>query len=228
MRIRIGMAAGVLALVSVAGLPACSKDAPAPTADAPKADTAATTATTAAAADSAAAATSAEAAAPEGSAAPSAHAEGAAHRVDAGASASSSASATAMASAEARAVESAPAVDGDKKTGAQYAAFLSGPKKVKAGSTVALSAVFTAQGNYHCNEKFPTSFKPDAAPEGVSFASDKFSGASFSTKRSSVPVTLTASSKGAKSVSGTLKFGVCDESECIPVKAQVAFAFDVE
>ena len=132
--------------------------------------------------------------------------------------------ATASATAEAPA---AP-VDGDKKTGAQYAAYLSGPKKVKAGSTVGLSAVFTASGNYHCNDKYPTSFKPDAAPEGVSFATDKFTGAAFSTKKTSVPVTLTASSKGAKTVSGTLKFGVCDESECVPVKAQVAFSFDVE
>jgi hypothetical protein len=152
----------------------------------------------------------------------------------AGASAASAA-ASAVAEAPAPAASSsapeappAPPVEGEKKTGAQYAAFLSGPKKVKAGSTVGLSAIFTASGNYHCNEKYPTSFKPDAAPEGVTFASDKFASASFSAKRSSVPVTLTASTPGSKRVSGTLKFGVCDESECIPVKVPVAFAFDVE
>jgi hypothetical protein len=119
-------------------------------------------------------------------------------------------------------------VEGSKKSGAEYAAWLQGPKKIKVGQSAALSAVFTASGKYHCNEKYPTSFKPDAAPAGVSFASDKFTGASFSEKRSSVPVQLSASSPGTKTVTGTLKFGVCDEKECIPVKAPVSFSFEVE
>jgi hypothetical protein len=212
-------------LLVIGGLSACAKETPQPTGESvtraePSARSSATA--EAALADVAAPPTGATATATAAANDASPRAANAAPVV------AGSASAAGAASAAPTAEVVAVPVDGDKKTGAQYAAFLSGPKKVKVGSAVGLSATFTASGKYHCNEKYPTSFKPDAAPEGIAFASDKFTGAAFSTKRSTVPVTLTASSKGAKTVSGTLKFGVCDEAECVPVKAQVAFSFDVE
>lgn len=227
------------ALAVVLGVTACSKEAPTPTQDATVATSQATAAASASAGDVAATtAEPASAAAPGASSTAVERAPGSPTSPGGAAPVASAVAATsgtaavadvpAPAASSAAPEPAAPSVDGEKKTGAQYAAFLSGPKKVKAGSTVSLAAIFTASGNYHCNEKYPTSFKPDAAPEGVTFASDKFSSASFSAKRSTVPVTLTASSKGAKRVSGTLKFGVCDESECIPVKTAVSFAFDVE
>ncbi|MBM4373438.1 MAG: hypothetical protein FJ095_00010 [Deltaproteobacteria bacterium] len=135
---------------------------------------------------------------------------------------------TGAASAVAVEPASAPMVEGHRRTGAEYAAYLSGPQRAKVGAAVPLAAVFTASGRYHCNEKYPSVFKPDPAPEGISFAAEKFSGAAFGEKRSSIPVTLTASTGGTKTISGTLKFGVCDETECIPVKAQVAFTLAVE
>jgi hypothetical protein len=136
----------------------------------------------------------------------------------------------ASARASASAVESAPppTVEGARRSGAEYAAFLVGPKRMQVGATVSLSAVFTASGRYHCNEKYPAVFKPDAAPEGISFSAEKFSGATFGEKRSALPVTLTASTAGTKTISGTLKFGVCDETECIPVKAPIAFTLAAE
>jgi hypothetical protein len=122
----------------------------------------------------------------------------------------------------------APVASGTAATKGEYSAWLQGPKKVKAGDSVTLSAVFTASGKYHCNEKYPASFKPAAAPAGVAFASDKFKSAAFGEKRSTIPVSLSTSSAGSKTVSGTMKFGVCDEKECIVGTANVSFTFEVE
>lgn len=231
----------VWACLAVSALVACSKETPKAVAEVAVSSGTAVVASAAASPDAAGTPTPASSTASDGPSASaqadrSANHDGAPPSGAATASPSVGATAAAVASAAASpepsaapsTEPSAPPVDGVKKTGAQYAAYLSGPKKVKAGNALSLSAVFTASGTYHCNEKYPTSFKPDAAPEGVSFASDKFTGAAFTAKRSQVPVSLTATSKGVKTVTGTLKFGVCDEAECIPVKAPVAFSFEVE
>ena len=224
---------GVWACLAVSALVACSKETPKAVAEVAVSSGTAVVASAAASPDEAGTPTPASSTASDGPSASaqadrSANHDGARPSGAATASPSVGATVAAIASAAPSTEPSAPPVDGVKKTGAQYAAYLSGPKKVKAGNALSLSAVFTASGTYHCNEKYPTSFKPDAAPEGVSFASDKFTGAAFTAKRSQVPVSLTATSKGVKTVTGTLKFGVCDEAECIPVKAPVAFSFEVE
>jgi hypothetical protein len=227
--------AGWLALTILC---ACDKSE-APTADAARsaaasASAASTPSASAAASPSAATSAAAEPSASamadsDASAAPSASARASSAKGTSSATATASAepSATAVASV-APSSEPAPVASGQAASKPEYSAWLQGPKKIKVGETASLSAVFTAGGKYHCNEKYPTSFKPDAAPAGVTFTSDKFSGAAFGTKRSSVPVSLSASGAGAKTVTGTLKFGVCDESECIPVKAPVSFTFEVE
>ena len=125
---------------------------------------------------------------------------------------SPSASATAVASGEP--TEAAPEVVGDKKNDVQYSAWLQGGGKYVVGKPGAVQAVLVAKGDYHCNPEYPYKFKLDAAPEGVSYPEPIARGVSIGNERSTLAIPFVPSSAGAKTISGTFFFSVCNESQC--------------
>lgn len=117
---------------------------------------------------------------------------------------------------------------GEKKTEGSYAAWLQSSGKYGVDKPGSVVAVVTAQGEYHCNEKYPYKFKLNSPPAGVSYGADTVRGASISQKRASLSIPFTASSAGAKTISGTFYFSVCNEDTCQIKKQPMSVTVNVE
>lgn len=117
---------------------------------------------------------------------------------------------------------------GEKKTEGSYAAWLQSSGKYAVDKPGSVVAVVTAQGEYHCNEKYPYKFKLNSPPAGVSYGADTVRGASISQKRASLSIPFTASSAGAKTISGTFFFSVCNEDTCQIKKQPMSVTVNVE
>lgn len=117
---------------------------------------------------------------------------------------------------------------GEKKTEGSYAAWLQTSGTYKVNQPGAVVAVVNAQGEFKCNDKYPYKFKVGAAPEGVSFASDTARGASVSNKSTSLRIPFTPTSAGAKNISGTFYFSVCNAETCHIKKQAMSVTVNVE
>jgi hypothetical protein len=200
-----------LLLCAALGLVGCEQPGAQPTPEKPVATQAATSASaapTAAGSDAAPTTTVATTAEPADTGKPTPGSTGAL----ASAPPSPSTSATAVATAEP--TESAPEVVGEKKNEVQYSAWLQGGGKYAVGKPGTVQAVLVAKGDYHCNPEYPYKFKLDAAPEGVSYPEPIARGVSIGNERSTLAIPFVASSAGAKTISGTFFFSVCNESQC--------------
>ncbi len=115
---------------------------------------------------------------------------------------------------------------GAEATGDSFAAYLSGGKYT-AGKAGTVTAVLTAKGAYHCNDKYPYKFTLDAAPAGVTYPQTVVKGMSVTEKRSTMAIPFTASEKGAKTISGTLAFSVCNADRCLIEKQKLSITVNV-
>ena len=117
---------------------------------------------------------------------------------------------------------------GEKKTAGSYAAWLQSSGKYTVDKPGAVVAVVNAQGEFKCNDKYPYKFKVGSAPAGVSFASTTVRGASIGKKSTSLRIPFTPTSKGAKTISGTFYFSVCNAETCQIKKQPMSVTVNVE
>lgn len=108
-----------------------------------------------------------------------------------------------------------------------YGAWLQAGSKFTAGEPAAVTAVLTARGGFKCNDKYPYKFTLDPAPSGVSYPSTVVTGMAVSDKRSTMSIPFTPTEKGAKTISGTLAFSVCDADKCLIEKQKLSVTVNV-
>lgn len=103
----------------------------------------------------------------------------------------------------------------------------SGTYKVGAAGTVQI--VLDAKAPFKVNQEYPYSFALNEAP-GVKFASMKVAegAVKLEQKRATVSVPFTPSEAGERTISGTFKFSVCTEEQCLIKKQELALAVTVE
>lgn len=103
----------------------------------------------------------------------------------------------------------------------------SGTYKVGAASTV--QVVLDAKAPFKVNQEYPYSFSLNEAP-GVKFASMKVTGdaVKLEQKRATMSVPFTPSEAGERTISGTFKFSVCTDEQCLIKKQELALAVNVE
>ncbi|MCA9641041.1 MAG: hypothetical protein H6718_22335 [Polyangiaceae bacterium] len=130
------------------------------------------------------------------------------------------------AKAEPAAEKPAEEKKGAEATGDSFGAYLAGGKYT-AGKPGTLTAVLTAKGEYHCNDKYPYKFTLDPAPAGVTFPETVVKGMNVSEKRSTMAIPFTPSEKGAKTISGTLAFSVCNADRCLIEKQKLTITVNV-
>ncbi|MFO0618355.1 MAG: hypothetical protein U0414_37525 [Polyangiaceae bacterium] len=216
-------ASSALPFVLAAGLVAACGDSGAGTTGAPPtATTAAKSSTPIASGSTAPAATSASAtpsAAPSGSAssAPSASA-----------SASASSAAPASSIPPVSAASSSGEVKGEEKSAPAYTAYMGGAKSYKAGQSGALFVVVSALEGYHVNPTYKYKMKMNAAPAGVSFASDTVTDVSRSEKQATMSVPFTPSQAGSYTLTGTCSLSVCTDTTCVVDKVPLSVTVKVE
>ncbi len=117
---------------------------------------------------------------------------------------------------------------GEKKTEGSYAAWLQSSGKYAVDKPGAVVAVVSAQGEFKVNDKYPYKFKLGGSPAGVTFAGDTFRGASLSQKQASLSIPFTPTSAGAKTISGTFFFSVCNEETCHIKKQPLSVTINVD
>ncbi|MCA9628255.1 MAG: hypothetical protein KC766_11340 [Myxococcales bacterium] len=115
---------------------------------------------------------------------------------------------------------------GAEATGDSFGAYLAGGKYT-AGKAGSVTAVLTAKGEYHCNDKYPYKFTLDPAPAGVTYPETVVKGMSVTEKRSTMAIPFTPTEKGAKTISGTLAFSVCNADRCLIEKQKLSITVNV-
>lgn len=143
----------------------------------------------------------------------------------------------------ARAPAEAAAADSDDANGAEAAA-AAGKSKVsedsyelklepngtyKVGSAGTVQVVLDAKEPFKVNQEYPYSFALNDAP-GVKFASMKVADGAvkLEQKRATMSVPFTPSEAGERTISGTFKFSVCTDEQCLIKKQELALAVTVE
>ncbi|HEY6726362.1 MAG TPA: hypothetical protein VI197_20140 [Polyangiaceae bacterium] len=103
----------------------------------------------------------------------------------------------------------------------------SGTYKVGAASTVQI--VLDAKAPFKVNQEYPYSFALNEAP-GVQFASMKVAegAVKLEQKRATMSVPFTPNQAGERTISGTFKFSVCTDEQCLIKKQELALAVTVE
>lgn len=103
----------------------------------------------------------------------------------------------------------------------------SGTYKVGTAGTVQI--VLDAKAPFKVNQEYPYSFALNEAP-GVKFASMKVAedAVKLEQKRATMSVPFTPSEAGARTISGTFKFSVCTDEQCLIKKQELALAVTVE
>jgi len=99
----------------------------------------------------------------------------------------------------------------------------------KVGTAGAVQIVLDAKGPFKVNQEYPYSFALNEAP-GVKFANMKVTGdaVKLEKKRATMSVPFTPSEAGARTISGTFKFSVCTDEQCLIKKQELALAVTVE
>lgn len=103
----------------------------------------------------------------------------------------------------------------------------SGTYKVGAAGTVQL--VLDAKAPFKVNQEYPYSFSLNEAP-GVKFASMKVAedAVKLEQKRATMNIPFTPSEAGERTISGTFKFSVCTDEQCLIKKQELALAVNVQ
>ena len=117
---------------------------------------------------------------------------------------------------------------GEKKSAGSYAAWLQSSGKYKVDKPGAVVAVVNAQGEFKCNDKYPYKFRVSGSPAGVSFGATTVRGASIGKKSTSLRIPFTPTSAGAKTISGTFYFSVCNAETCQIKKQPMSVTVNVE
>lgn len=107
------------------------------------------------------------------------------------------------------------------------------PPDAKAGAEATAKIVITPATSYHVNTDFPVKLELQQ-PSGVTLpkalfvaGGDKGKGDAdaFDEKQLAFAIKLTPAQAGNFTVSGTIKFAVCDKDSCLPKKEPVSIAF---
>ena len=92
-----------------------------------------------------------------------------------------------------------------------------------------MQIVLDAKAPFKVNQEYPYSFALNEAP-GVKFASMKVAedAVKLEQKRATMSVPFTPSEAGARTISGTFKFSVCTDEQCLIKKQELALSVTVE
>ncbi len=98
----------------------------------------------------------------------------------------------------------------------------------KAGEAGRVDIVLEAKPPFKVNQEYPYSFALNET-QGLSFASKKVQkdAVKLEHKRATMAVPFTAEEAGKHTISGTFKFSVCTEEQCLIKKEDLALAVDV-
>ena len=101
---------------------------------------------------------------------------------------------------------------------------------LKVGAKGNASVSIAVLNGYKWNKDYPSKLVFSAPPKNVTLGKTKYVKGDFkaSDKASSLAVQMQASAAGAETVTGTLKFSICNETACIIEKAEVALAVSVQ
>jgi len=99
----------------------------------------------------------------------------------------------------------------------------------KVGEEASVELVLDAKAPYKVNQEYPYSFALNESA-GISFTSMKLKQDSvkLEDKRATMKVPFTPSEAGERTISGTFKFSVCTEEQCLIKKQDLALAVSVE
>jgi hypothetical protein len=126
------------------------------------------------------------------------------------------------------AVASGTPVEGEKKNGEAYSAFMAAQKSYKAGKPGAVSVIVTAAEGYHINQKYHYKVQLDAPPAGVSFPSDTIRDAARTEKTATMTVPFNADAAGSAKISGTCSLSVCTGDQCVVDKVPLSVTVKIE
>lgn len=98
-----------------------------------------------------------------------------------------------------------------------------------AGKEGQVQIVLDAKAPFHVNKEYPYSFALNDSP-GLKFASMKVQkdAVKLETQRATMTVPFTPSKGGAHTISGTFKFSVCTDEQCLIKKQELALSVDVK
>ena len=140
------------------------------------------------------------------------------------------AAATDLKKPAASATKDAPAAAGkDKKTNFKIAA--SAPA-MNVGAKGAASISVSALNGYKWNKEYPAKLIFKDEPKNVKLGKNEFKQMSgdfkIGDKKTDIPVSMKATTVGKETVTGVLKFSICNETACIIEKADVKLAVNVQ
>ena len=101
---------------------------------------------------------------------------------------------------------------------------------LKVGAQGNASVSIAVLNGYKWNKDYPSKLVFSAPPKNVTLGKTKYVKGDFKTseKASSLAVQMQASAAGAETVTGTLKFSICNETACILEKTEVVLAVSVQ
>lgn len=99
----------------------------------------------------------------------------------------------------------------------------------KVGTAGQVQIVLDAKAPFKVNQEYPYSFALKETP-GLKYASMKVAqdAVKLEPKRATMTVPFTPSEAGSRTVSGTFKFSVCTEEQCLIKKEELALSVPVE
>ena len=99
----------------------------------------------------------------------------------------------------------------------------------KVGEEGQLKVVLDAKPPFKVNQEYPYSFTLNESP-GVSFASQKVTkdAVTLEAKRATMVVPFTPKEAGQRTISGTFKFSVCTDEQCLIKKHDLGLAIHVQ
>ncbi len=101
----------------------------------------------------------------------------------------------------------------------------------QAGTEGTVKITLVPKGDRHINPDYPHQFKTtDPAPEGVTYPKPVLSKAdgSFGEKLGTFSLPFTVSKAGKAKIGGTLRLSVCNDSQCVLDKVDLAIDVDVK
>jgi hypothetical protein len=136
-------------------------------------------------------------------------------------------SSMAMATPTPRPSPSAPQAN-KKRT--EYHAFISAKSSYEVNKTGHVAVSVHALKGYHINKDYPTKFKLDEAPTGLSYPKKvlKRKDAAQTESSASFAVPFVAREPGEKKLSGTFYFSVCSDSTCLMQKVKLSTKIKVK
>jgi hypothetical protein len=112
-----------------------------------------------------------------------------------------------------------------------YTCEIVGGGSYQAGTEGSVKITLVAKGDRHINKDYPHKFTTtDPAPEGVTYPKPVLTKAdgSFDEKQGGFTLPFTAAKAGKTRIGGTFRFSVCNDSQCLMEKADLAVDVDVK